>query len=91
MGADVPGKHELPVGLYAHARLFCDVDSQSRTMGEFQHAPPDAMLIPLGDVLTGDAPGRRTPEEITIFDSSGFALQDLTLAAALLRAHSDGR
>lgn len=86
MGADGPGKQELPPELYDRARLFCDLPGQSRSIGEFQHAGP-AELTALGAVLTGVAEGRRSPDDITVFDSSGFALQDLTLAAALLRRH----
>ncbi|ANZ41566.1 ornithine cyclodeaminase family protein [Lentzea guizhouensis] len=84
MGADGPGKQELPVQLYEHATLFCDLTEQSLTIGEFQHAP-DAAPVQLGAVLAGTAAGRTSDDEITVFDSSGFALQDLTLAAALLR------
>ncbi|MFI6041709.1 ornithine cyclodeaminase family protein [Nocardia sp. NPDC051321] len=87
MGADGPGKQELPPELYDRARLFCDLSDQSRTIGEFQHAGP-VVPTPLGAVLTGAAEGRRLPGDITVFDSSGFALQDLTLAAALLRRHN---
>ncbi|WP_433654594.1 ornithine cyclodeaminase family protein [Nocardia sp. CA-128927] len=87
MGADGPGKQELPPELYDRARLFCDLPDQSRTIGEFQHAGT-AALTPLGAVLTGAAEGRRSPDDITVFDSSGFALQDLILAAALLHRHN---
>ncbi|MFJ8958478.1 ornithine cyclodeaminase family protein [Lentzea sp. NPDC102401] len=83
MGADGPGKQELPVALYDRASLFCDLPEQSRTIGEFQHA--HSVPVALGAVLAGDAEGRTSPEDVTVFDSSGFALQDLTLAAALLR------
>lgn len=89
MGADGPGKQELPVALYGRASLFCDLPEQSRAIGEFQHAG-SATPVALGAVLAGDATGRTSPEEITVFDSSGFALQDLTLAAALLRRLSSG-
>ncbi|SMC54438.1 ornithine cyclodeaminase family protein [Lentzea albidocapillata] len=89
MGADGPGKQELPVALYGRASLFCDLPEQSRAIGEFQHAE-SATPVALGAVLAGDATGRTSPEEITVFDSSGFALQDLTLAAALLRRLSSG-
>ncbi|MEV6716658.1 ornithine cyclodeaminase family protein [Lentzea sp. NPDC051208] len=89
MGADGPGKQELPVALYGRASLFCDLPDQSRAIGEFQHAG-SVTPVALGAVLAGDAPGRTSPEEITVFDSSGFALQDLTLAAALLRRLSSG-
>ncbi|NQX13458.1 ornithine cyclodeaminase family protein [Microbacteriaceae bacterium VKM Ac-2855] len=85
MGADGPGKQELPTDLYASARLFCDIVDQSRSIGEFQHAPREVPLTPLGDVLNGVGVGRGDDEEITVFDSSGFALQDLALATALLR------
>ncbi|AHH95239.1 ornithine cyclodeaminase family protein [Kutzneria viridogrisea] len=84
MGADGPGKQELPVALYDRASLFCDLPDQSRTIGEFQHAP-SAAPVALGAVLAGDAGGRGSAEAITVFDSSGFALQDLALATALLR------
>lgn len=89
MGADGPGKQELPVALYGRASLFCDLPEQSRAIGEFQHAG-SATPVALGAVLAGAATGRTSPEEITVFDSSGFALQDLTLAAALLRRLSSG-
>jgi ornithine cyclodeaminase len=87
MGADGPGKQELPVALYDRASLFCDLPEQSCAIGEFQHAP-SAAPVALGAVLTGDTEGRKSEEDVTVFDSSGFALQDLTLAAALLRRRS---
>lgn len=84
MGADGPGKQELPVALHGRASLFCDLPEQSGAIGEFQHFP-SAVPVALGAVLTGAAAGRTSREDVTVFDSSGFALQDLTLAAALLR------
>jgi alanine dehydrogenase len=45
----------------------------------------------LGAVLTGDAPGRSGPEEMTLFDSTGLAIQDLALCLALREAHRAGR
>ena len=88
MGSDGKGKQELPVGLYQRAKLFCDLPEQSRVVGEFQHAPADARLTAIGQVLTGSAPGRTDPSDITVFDSSGVSLQDLFIAEAILRAHS---
>ncbi|WP_203184217.1 ornithine cyclodeaminase family protein [Streptomyces pratensis] len=85
MGADAPGKRELPPELLATARLFCDVPEQARRMGESQHASEDAVLIPLGDVLTDRVSGRDVDEDITVFDSSGVGLQDLCLGLALLK------
>lgn len=84
MGSDARGKQELPPELLATARLFCDRPAQSREIGEFQHAPAGAEPTALGHVLAGRQPGRRSPDEVTVFDSSGIALQDLFLALALL-------
>ena len=88
MGADGSGKRELPEGVYARGALFCDIPEQSRAIGEFSHAPADAALIPLGAVLRGEVEGRTASDQITVFDSSGFALQDLALAERLLAAHN---
>ncbi|GAA2003967.1 ornithine cyclodeaminase family protein [Brevibacterium samyangense] len=97
MGADGSGKQELPTELYdpatydrAEVRMFVDLVDQSRAIGEFSNAPEGASavegLVALGDVLAGEATGRTSAEEITVFDSSGFALQDLSMAKALLAA-----
>ncbi|GGP82779.1 ornithine cyclodeaminase family protein [Saccharothrix coeruleofusca] len=86
MGSDARGKQELPPELLATARLFCDWPAQSREIGEFQHAPAHAEPTALGHVLSGRSPGRRSADEITVFDSSGIGLQDLFLAVALLEA-----
>ena len=90
MGSDAPGKHELPVALLHRARLFCDLPSQSVQIGDFQHAREAIEagrleLMQIGDVIEGRAPGRRSDEEITIYDSSGISLQDLYIAEALIR------
>ncbi|MFC9425739.1 ornithine cyclodeaminase family protein [Streptomyces sp. NPDC056987] len=85
MGADAPGKRELPPELFARSRVFCDVPEQARRMGESQHAPQDTVLTALGAVLTGRAPGRDANDDITVFDSSGIGLQDLYLGLALLK------
>ncbi|WP_107101494.1 ornithine cyclodeaminase family protein [Peterkaempfera griseoplana] len=85
MGADAPGKRELPPALFARARVICDLPEQARRMGESQHAPEGTVLIPLGEVLTQRAQGRTDNRDITVFDSSGIGLQDLYLALALLK------
>jgi ornithine cyclodeaminase len=90
MGADAAGKQEAPPELLRRAKLFCDLWSQSRVIGELQHVSDDiergdvAQPVNLGEVLSGDQPGRTADQDITVFDSSGLALQDLFLAAALL-------
>ncbi|MDQ0905516.1 ornithine cyclodeaminase [Streptomyces canus] len=84
MGADAPGKRELPPELFARARVFCDLPEQARRLGECRHAPSGTVLIPLGEVLTGRAEGRTADSDITVFDSSGIGVQDLYLGLALL-------
>ncbi|MEV0563397.1 ornithine cyclodeaminase family protein [Dactylosporangium sp. NPDC050588] len=91
MGSDAAGKQELPPALLTTARLFCDLPSQSVRIGELQHvaalvAEGTLTVTAIGDVLAGRTPGRRSPDDITVFDSSGIALQDLFIAEALLRA-----
>ncbi len=85
MGADVPGKRELPPELFSRARVFCDLPEQARRMGESQHAPAGTVLTPLGELLTHHAAGRIDDNDITVFDSSGIGLQDLYLGLALLK------
>ncbi|MDP4907035.1 MAG: hypothetical protein NWR17_07235, partial [Candidatus Nanopelagicales bacterium] len=68
---------------------FCDLPTQSMNIGEFQHvanrvASGALTLTAIGSVLNGTAPGRVSADDITIFDSSGIALQDLAVATALL-------
>ncbi|ONI92161.1 ornithine cyclodeaminase family protein [Saccharothrix sp. ALI-22-I] len=91
MGSDAHGKQELPRELLQAARLFCDLPAQAVRIGEAQHvadliADGTLALIAIGDVLAGRAEGRRSGQDITLFDSSGIALQDLFIADALLRA-----
>ena len=92
MGADGPGKAEIAIGELARARIFCDDWEQASHGGELA-AAVDAGLVSrehvteLGAVLLGEEPGRRSPDEITVFDSTGLAIQDLAIAkAALARA-----
>lgn len=84
MGADGPGKRELPTALLEQAELFCDVPEQSRQLGEFKYAPDGTELAALGLLLTGAAAGRSSTDAVTVFDSSGFGLQDLYLGLAVL-------
>jgi ornithine cyclodeaminase/alanine dehydrogenase-like protein (mu-crystallin family) len=87
MGADGPGKAEIAAGELARTRIFCDDWEQARHGGELAHAV-DAGLVGaddvtrIGAVLAADAKGRTAPEEITTFDSTGLAIQDLAIAIA---------
>jgi alanine dehydrogenase len=96
LGADGPGKAEAELAAVARCELFCDDWEQASHGGELTGAV-DAGLVDrervraLGDVLTGAAPGRSGAEAITLFDSTGLAIQDLALCLAVLEAHRAGR
>ncbi|MBN8756537.1 MULTISPECIES: ornithine cyclodeaminase family protein [Variovorax] len=87
VGADTRGKRELPEGLLPRARLFVDDSTQARQIGETQWAP-DTPVTELGDLLSGKTSFQRAPGDITVFDMTGLALQDLTVAR-LLHAQAD--
>ena len=89
MGADGPGKAEIAVGEVARARVFCDDWEQASHNGELAHAVEAGAITQdeaneLGAVLVGQAPGRQSPGDITIFDSTGLAIQDLAIALAAM-------
>lgn len=96
MGTDTKGKQEVEPALVAKARVFTDEVAQSVSIGEAQHAVAAGLLaegdiVPLGAVLTGADAGRRSAEEITLFDGTGVGLQDLAVAAvAVARARERG-
>ena len=96
MGADGPGKAEATVEAVAACSLFCDEWEQASHGGELTAAVTAgivsrAHVTELGAVLAGDAPGRPSPEAVTLFDSTGLAIQDLAVAAAALEAWREGR
>lgn len=82
VGADTRGKRELPEGLLARARLVVDDLAQARQLGELQWAA-DTPCDEIGALLTGQAAFTRGPDDITVFDMTGLALQDLALARRL--------
>lgn len=84
VGADTRGKRELPAGLLDRARLYVDDREQARTLGETQWAP-ETPCTEIGDLLSGAADAGRTPADITVFDMTGLALQDLTVARYIHR------
>jgi alanine dehydrogenase len=96
MGADGPGKQEIATAELQRVRVFCDDWEQASHNGDLVHAVEDGLLqrddvTQLGDVLAGRAPGRRSPGEATVFDSTGLAIQDLAIAlAAMERADELG-
>jgi ornithine cyclodeaminase/alanine dehydrogenase-like protein (mu-crystallin family) len=89
MGADGPGKAEIAVEELVRAHVFCDDWGQASHNGELVHAVEAGALereqvTELGAVLAGEAEGRRSDDEITAFDSTGLAIQDLAIALAAM-------
>ena len=87
MGTDTRGKQEVDAALVAAATVFTDEIAQSVSIGEAQHAVAAGLIgadqiTPLGEVINGTHPGRRSVDEITLFDGTGVGLQDLAVAAS---------
>ncbi len=78
VGGDCPGKTELAPGVLQAASVFVEYEAQTRVEGDLQQMPPDFPVTELWQVLARQAPGRTTPEQVTVFDSVGFALEDFS-------------
>jgi alanine dehydrogenase len=96
LGADGPGKAEAEPEAVARCQLFCDEWAQASHGGELTGAVEAGLVTrdqvaELGAVLTGSHPGRSADDGVTLFDSTGLAIQDLALCLALLEAHRAGR
>ena len=84
VGADTAGKRELPDGVLQRARIVVDDQAQARSIGECQWAPA-LPCTEIGDLLAGTTSFNRSRGDITVFDMTGLALQDLTVARFLYR------
>ncbi|MBS1091162.1 ornithine cyclodeaminase [Gluconobacter sp. Dm-74] len=78
VGGDCPGKTELQAALLNRGRVFVEYPEQTRIEGEIQQMPQDFPVTELWQVMTGDVQGRRSEQDITIFDSVGFATEDFS-------------
>jgi len=89
VGADNPHKQEIHPSLMAQSKIVCDVIEQCETMGDLHHALNAGVVArsdvhaELSEIVAGKKPGRQSPDEIIIFDSTGMALQDVAAAAAV--------
>ncbi|MDR1916919.1 MAG: ornithine cyclodeaminase family protein [Synergistaceae bacterium] len=95
IGADIPGKGEIDPELLASASVFGDSRSQVSQKGESQHAVALGLIAAesiteIGEVLNGTKRGRMSDDEITLFDATGMALQDL-LSAKIAFARAEVR
>ena len=91
MGADSPGKQELDPGILIAARIVVDDWAQAKDIGEINvplargEITPEHISGTIGEVVAGKKPGRTDPREITVFDATGLAIQDLALGLAIYR------
>jgi len=93
MGADNVGKQELDPHILRDASVYIDAMPQAATIGECQHAVSAGYLDPaklaeqtLGGLVSGRIEGRTSDATITVFDSSGTAIQDIAAAHAAMSA-----
>lgn len=78
VGGDCPGKTELAAAVLQASRVFVEYEPQTRVEGDLQQMPHDFAVTELWRVLSGQVPGRQHDDEITVFDSVGFALEDFS-------------
>ena len=78
LGGDCPGKTELHPDILRRAQVFVEFLPQARIEGEIQQLGPDGEGTELWRVIVGDSRGRRSAQEVTVFDSVGFAIEDFS-------------
>ena len=76
VGGDCPGKTELHRGVLEAASVFVEFEPQTRIEGDIQQMPADFPVTEFWRVLSGELPGRTSAQQVTVFDSVGFALED---------------
>lgn len=89
IGGDCPGKTELEGAILDRGRVFVEFEPQTRIEGEIQQRAEDFPVTELWQAVTGAAQGRMSAEEITIFDSVGFAIADFS-ALKVCQAATEG-
>jgi ornithine cyclodeaminase len=86
VGGDCPGKTELHPDVLRMASVFVEYEPQTRIEGDLQHLPADFTVTELWHVLAGNTAGRTSAEQVTLFDSVGFALEDYSALRFLREA-----
>lgn len=90
IGADMKGKQEIDEHLFAHARVYVDDIGQALSVGECEIPFEKGILTAekvageIGQVICGASQGRGSADEVTIFDSTGIALQDILVSKTVL-------
>ncbi|HCI6090874.1 TPA: ornithine cyclodeaminase [Klebsiella pneumoniae] len=90
VGGDCPGKTELHLDIIERSRVVVEYEPQSRIEGEIQQMPVDSPVIEFWQVVNGQAFGREHDEEVTLFDSVGFALEDYSALRYILNIAKQG-
>ena len=86
IGADAKGKQELDPGILKKARIVVDAWEQASHSGEINvplekgELSKEDIYADIGEIVTGNKKGRGSKKEITVFDSTGLAIQDLAIA-----------
>jgi ornithine cyclodeaminase len=78
VGGDCPGKTELHPDILWRADIFVEFAPQTRIEGEIQQLAADHPVTELWQVIAGLATGRRDADQVTLFDSVGFAVEDFS-------------
>ncbi|HAW49325.1 MAG TPA: ornithine cyclodeaminase [Roseovarius sp.] len=89
IGGDCPGKTELAPAILHRSSIFVEYPEQTRIEGEIQQLDADHPVTEFWRVLAGEVPGRTSAEQITLFDSVGFAIEDFS-ALRYIRDHIGG-
>jgi ornithine cyclodeaminase len=89
IGGDCPGKTELAPGVLERSTIFVEYPEQTRIEGEIQQLAADHPVTELWRVMNGEAQGRTSAQQITLFDSVGFAIEDFS-ALRYIRDHIGG-
>lgn len=95
MGADTKGKQEIDIKLYQKSKIVVDDFRQCSELGETQHnldfVRTQGIHAQLGEIIAGEKPGRENDDEITLFDATGIAFQDLVTAGLALSLAKEKR
>jgi ornithine cyclodeaminase len=78
VGGDCPGKTELHRDILLRSSIFVEYPPQTRIEGEIQQLAPDHPVTELWQVMAGQTPGRTQGDQVTLFDSVGFAIEDFS-------------
>jgi ornithine cyclodeaminase len=94
IGGDCPGKTEIDIDILLHAKIVVEFEAQTRVEGDIQQIPSDYPVLELWEVINKPTLGRCSAQEVTVFDSVGFALEDfstLRLIYELANCYSIGK